>query len=96
MTTRRFDSKAAIVTGGARGIGFATALRLAKEGASVAVFDLDSEAASSAAKAIAEETDARVIGLPCDVSDATATESAVEQVVTELGGIHVLVNNAGG
>lgn len=43
MTTRRFDSKAAIVTGGARGIGFATALRLAKEGASVAVFDLDSE-----------------------------------------------------
>ncbi|MEV8195333.1 3-oxoacyl-ACP reductase FabG [Rhodococcus pyridinivorans] len=95
MTTRRFDSKAAIVTGGARGIGFATALRLAKEGASVAVFDLDSEAASSAAKAIAEETDARVIGLPCDVSDATATESAVEQVVTELGGIHVLVNNAG-
>ena len=88
----RFDGRVAVVTGAARGIGFGTAKRFAEEGAAVAILDLDEGAASEAAGRLGAE---KAIGIGCDVSDAASAEAAVERVVEELGGIHILVNNAG-
>jgi len=88
----RFDGRVAVVTGAARGIGFGGATRFAEEGASVAVLDLDESAASDAAAKLGP---AKAIGIGCDVSDAASAEAAVERVVSELGGIHILMNNAG-
>jgi 3-oxoacyl-[acyl-carrier protein] reductase len=89
------DGRVALVTGGARGIGAATARRLAAEGAKVAILDLEQEAATATADAIAAETGTAALGVGADVRDADAVEAAVQRVVTELGGLHVLVNNAG-
>jgi 3-oxoacyl-[acyl-carrier protein] reductase len=91
----RFDGRVAVITGAARGIGFGTAQRFAAEGASVAILDLDESAAQDAAGRLELEDGARAVGIGCDVADTAAAEAAVERVVSELGGIHVLVNNAG-
>src|SRR5690606_19882663 len=87
----RFDGRVAVITGAARGIGFGTAQRFAAEGAKVALIDLDESAAAEAASRI----DGEAVGIGCDVSDAAAVEAAFERVVAELGGVHILVNNAG-
>ena len=89
----RFEGRVAVVTGAARGIGFGTATRFAQEGASVAVIDLDESAATEAAGNLPGE--ATHVGIACDVSDTASVEAAVARVVEELGGIHILVNNAG-
>ncbi|MGI8677049.1 MAG: 3-oxoacyl-ACP reductase FabG [Nocardioidaceae bacterium] len=88
----RFDDRVVLVTGAARGIGAATATRFAHEGARVAVLDLDSEAAVATADSLEA---AASIGVGCDVADGEAVASAVQRVVDELGGLHILVNNAG-
>ena len=88
----RFAGRVVIVTGGARGIGAATAERFAGEGAAVAVLDLDEAAASRTASGLGAE---RALGIACDVGDAAAVERAVGRVVAELGQVDVLVNNAG-
>ncbi|WP_040830041.1 SDR family NAD(P)-dependent oxidoreductase [Nocardia jiangxiensis] len=88
----RFDQQVVVVTGGARGIGFSTAQRFAAEGAAVALLDLD---AHTAALAAAELGASKAIGIACDVGDESSAQAAVEQVVREFGGLHVLVNNAG-
>lgn len=86
--------RVAIVTGAARGIGAATAKRLASDGFAVAVLDLDEE---SAAKTAAEITadGRRAIAVGADVADAAAVSAAVTKVASELGNPTVLVNNAG-
>ena len=89
----RYDGRVAIVTGAARGIGAATAKRFAEEGASVAILDLDEGQAQEAADALGGE--AKAIGVGCNVSDSASVDAAVARVVEELGGLHVLVNNAG-
>ena len=91
----RYDGRVAVVTGAARGIGFGCATRFAEEGASVAVVDLDEAAASEAASKLPLQGDAKAVGIGADVSDSDSVEAAVARVVDELGGIHVLVNNAG-
>jgi 3-oxoacyl-[acyl-carrier protein] reductase len=91
----RFDGRVAVITGAARGIGFGTAQRFAAEGASVALLDLDESSAQEAAGRIETTGDARAVGIACDVVDGAAAVAAVQRVVDELGGIHVLVNNAG-
>ena len=88
----RFEGRVVVVTGSARGIGAATARRFADEGASVAVLDLDEAAASATAEGLGA---AKAVGIACDVADADSVDAAVARVADELGGLDVLVNNAG-
>ena len=86
--------RVAIVTGAARGIGAATARRLAADGLAVAVIDLDEAATKGTVDAIAG-AGGRAIGAGADVSDAEQVDAAVARVAEELGAPTVLVNNAG-
>jgi len=92
MARYELQGKVALVTGGARGIGLATARGLHARGASVAIVDLRREAAEEAAAGI-DAT--RALGLEADVSDAEAVEEAVEATVERFGGLDVVVANAG-
>ena len=91
----RFDGRVAIVTGAARGIGFATAQRFAEEGAKVAILDLDEGQAAEAATRLGSADSGGHLGVGCNVGDSASVEAAVTRVVEELGGLHILVNNAG-
>jgi 3-oxoacyl-[acyl-carrier protein] reductase len=84
----------AIVTGSARGIGAATARRLAADGMAVAVLDLDEAACAGTVKEIADGG-GRAVAVGADVSDSEQVKAAVERVAGELGGPTVLINNAG-
>lgn len=86
--------RVAIVTGGARGIGAAIALRLAADGHDLALVDLD-EAACTDAVAAVEAQGARALAVGADVSDEAAVVAAVARIADELGPPAVLVNNAG-
>jgi 3-oxoacyl-[acyl-carrier protein] reductase len=88
------DQRVAIVTGAARGIGAATARRLATDGMAVAVLDLDEDNCTDTVKAITE-AGGRAVGVGADVSKTDQVEAAVAKVVSELGPPAVLVNNAG-
>ncbi|GAA4264495.1 3-oxoacyl-ACP reductase FabG [Frondihabitans peucedani] len=88
------DTRVAIVTGAARGIGRATAARLASDGYAVALLDLREEDAAAAAAEIAE-SGASTVGLAVDVADEASVETAVAAVAERLGAPTVLVNNAG-
>ncbi|MFC8011094.1 3-oxoacyl-ACP reductase FabG [Streptomyces cinereoruber] len=92
--TPQTEQRVAIVTGAARGIGAATALRLARDGFAVAVLDLD-EAACAETIAAVEKEGGRALAVGVDVADAARVESAVARVAAELGPPAVLVNNAG-
>jgi NAD(P)-dependent dehydrogenase (short-subunit alcohol dehydrogenase family) len=86
------NGKVALVTGGARGIGFETARALVSRGASVVVVDLDADAAEAAAGRL---HDTRAIGLAADVTDRGALQQAVAATVERFGGLDVVVANAG-
>jgi 3-oxoacyl-[acyl-carrier protein] reductase len=88
------QQRVAIVTGAARGIGAATAQRLAQDGFAVAVVDIDESATAATVQAI-EAAGGRALGVGADVGDADQVQAAVERVVAELGPPVVLVNNAG-
>lgn len=88
-----FTGKVAMVTGAATGIGEAIARSLATAGATVAIADIDAAAARSTAAAIGGT--GKAVGIACDVADPVSVEAAVAEVRAGLGGIDVLVNNAG-
>ena len=88
------NNRVAIVTGAARGIGAATATRLAIDGPTVAVVDLDEAGATATAQQITA-AGGKAIGIAADVSDASQVNAAVQRVADELGPPTVLVNNAG-
>jgi NAD(P)-dependent dehydrogenase (short-subunit alcohol dehydrogenase family) len=90
----RYDlrGRVALITGGARGIGFATAEALVRRGASVALVDVDGGQVAEAAGRLGHE---RAVGLVADVSDPAAIERAVAAATGRFGGIDVVVANAG-
>jgi len=90
----RFAGKVVVVTGGGGGIGGATSRRFAAEGAKVAVFDLNLDAAGKVAADIAAAGGAAE-AFACDIADRAAVDAAVAAAEARLGPIDVLVNNAG-
>ncbi|MGD9485455.1 3-oxoacyl-ACP reductase FabG [Streptomyces sp. TRM70308] len=88
------EQRVAVVTGAARGIGAATAVRLAEEGRAVAVLDLDEGACRETVDAITA-AGGKALAVGCDVADAEQVEAAVAKITEELGAPVILVNNAG-
>lgn len=88
----RFDGRVAVITGGARGIGAGLGQRFAEEGAAVAILDLNEEAAAATAASLGA---VKAVGIGCNVGDAASVEAAAARIVEELGGWHILINNAG-
>jgi len=94
-TAGRVAGKIALVTGGGSGLGRAISELLAREGARVAVTDIDVGAARETADAIVRETPGAAIAVRHDVTEAADWRAALERTVAEFGGLHILVNNAG-
>jgi 3-oxoacyl-[acyl-carrier protein] reductase len=88
------NSRVAIVTGAARGIGAAVAQRLAQDGFAVGVIDLNEDSCTGTVEAITDKG-GQAIGIGADVTDPAAVKAAVERVADQLGAPTVLVNNAG-
>lgn len=83
------------ITGGARGIGAATARLLAQRGAAVSVGDIDAALAAETAASISADTGAQVVSAGLDVTDSASFEKFLGQASDDLGGLDVLINNAG-
>lgn len=91
---RGISNEVAIVTGSGRGIGNAIATRLAEEGATVAINDVDAERAEAAAAELQEDGH-NALAAPADVTDLDDVQSMVDDVVDQEGSVDILVNNAG-
>ena len=91
----KLNGKVALVTGGSRGIGAATALRLAREGADVALTYVSAEARAKGVVAEIEATGRRALAIRADSADASEVAGAVERAAQEFGRLDILVNNAG-
>jgi rhamnulose-1-phosphate aldolase/alcohol dehydrogenase len=93
---KSLDGRVALITGGAGGIGAATARRLAAEGASIVLVDIDEQAVGEARAALGRSVgDDRVRAIPCDVTSEASVRAAFAYAVREYGGIDILVSNAG-
>jgi 3-oxoacyl-[acyl-carrier protein] reductase len=90
----KLDGRVAIVTGAGRGIGAAEAIKLAQEGANVAVLDLSAEAGQDTVMAV-RDVGQEAIAIACDVSSSKQVGAAFEEVAHHFGHIDILVNNAG-
>lgn len=86
--------KVAVVTGGLGILGRGFCRGLAEFGANVAVVDLDGEACARFAGELAEDTGIQAVGVACDIADRESVQAMVHEVVSRLGGVHVLHNNA--
>ena len=93
-SSQRLAGKVSIITGGAQGIGLATALKFSREGATVVVCDIR-QAAVDAAVAQCQEAGAKALGWVVDVTQREMVDAMVQQVLNQFGRIDVLVNNAG-
>jgi 2,4-dienoyl-CoA reductase [(3E)-enoyl-CoA-producing], peroxisomal len=91
-----FVGKVALITGGATGIGFGIAEALARHGSNVAIVSRKQEKLVAAADQIGAATSRRCLPLVADVRQPESVEAAVNQVVQELGGLDIVVNNAAG
>lgn len=94
MASLRLENRNALITGGASGIGRATALRFAEEGANVAVADRNLKAAEETAAEVAK-LNRKAVAIAVDVSNEAQVDAVVARTVTELGGVDILVAAAG-
>ena len=92
--TRRFDGKIAVVTGGANGIGRASARRFAQDGATVAVLDIEAVPLGETVGLI-ERDGGKALALPCDLLDRAAMTAAFQTIERDLGPVDILLNNVG-
>ena len=92
---KRFEGKVALVTGGSRGLGAATARRFASEGATIVIVYHQDKAAAEAVKSDIETSGGKAYAFQADVGDEQSVKAVIEQVVAETRKIDVLVNNAG-
>src|SRR6266581_3494098 len=90
----RLEGRVAFITGAGRGIGAATALRMAEEGARVALADIDSEGCQQVAHEI-NLLGSEGLVLHCNVTDSTMVQDAVDKTASHFGGVDIMVNNAG-
>jgi len=90
----KLEGKVALVTGAGSGIGQAIALLFAREGANIAVNDIDLTSAEKTAEAV-KQIGRRAIAIRADVAEPKEVDAMVDRVISELGGVHILVNNAG-
>ena len=90
----RFADRRALVTGSARGIGFAVAGRLLAEGARVMLADIDAQALNAAGERLREDNLGAFVTCQCDIADSRSVRRLADTVQTELGGLDILVNNA--
>ena len=88
--------KRALITGSSRGLGYATALALAKEGCKVAINGRDEGKVKIAAQRVSQETGTQVVGLAGDISQVPIPGNLIEQSIQALGGLDILITNAGG
>ena len=91
----RLKDKVAIITGSARGMGFAIAKAIYDEGAKVVIVDIDAEGVEAAARTL-DSDENRVWGRGVDVTKKTQINELVQEIITEWGSVDILVNNAGG
>jgi 3-oxoacyl-[acyl-carrier protein] reductase len=89
------SGQAALITGGAQGIGEAIALRLARAGARVAIGDINADLARDTAARIGREAQCRVLAGALDVTSPASANEAIQAVISVFGGLEILVNNAG-
>src|SRR3982074_3206625 len=89
------SGRVAVVTGAARGIGAAIAAELARNGAAVAIWDLDGAGAAETATGLANQHGSKAIGVTVDITNRPSVDAGVAAVEQQLGPIDVLVNNAG-
>jgi 3-oxoacyl-[acyl-carrier protein] reductase len=91
----RLDGRTAIITGGSKGLGLATAKRLAESGANVAILARGADALQAAEREIAATARGEVKGFTCDVADGKAIAGAFKAVMGRFGRVDIVINNAG-
>jgi meso-butanediol dehydrogenase / (S,S)-butanediol dehydrogenase / diacetyl reductase len=92
---KRFDGRMVFVTGAGHGIGRAIAHRLAREGASIAVADIDFDAAERVAQEVVD-IGGSALAVSCDITDRASVDASIVATIERFGGLDVLVNTAGG
>src|ERR1700732_4488066 len=90
----RLKGKSAVITGGARGLGFGCAKRFQEEGATVAIVDIDGQAGKEAADRLSV-SGSRVLFLHCDVGQKVEVDETIASVIEAFGQVDILVSNAG-